>query len=468
MAGTRRLAITLLLAGSVLVANAQSGPAVLKLSFSHDLGPLNIDRIALGQGGLSPDPIWHSRVAEIRALHPALIRLFIQQYFDLMPEKGQYHFATLDRSVDDIVQAGAKPLMNIDFKPKALFPTIDDKIVDPTSYPEWDELIYRLVLHYKQRGLTGLYWEVANEPDIGERGGTPYQFTADNYPKYYQNTIEAVLRADPTAHVGGPALAGWKSPIFPALIAFCAKNHVRLDFVSWHIYNSSPKAIEDTIHGVDALLAPYPSLKTETILDEWNMALTVPPKDPSIQPAFVAETAWRMKEAGLTYSCYYHIRDYHVDVKDFTPFFSPQGAAAMALWWNRMPQYDGLFDFQNVIRPAYFSFILLSRLTGDRLPADSSSPAVHSFFTYDKFYGMYSLLFWNYSPNPVEVSLQAQDVPASMYATRRMLDAAAPSNDENVRLRPLDNVTLAPGSQPITVHLDPYGMEFWSIGEKRH
>ena len=71
------------------------------------------------------------------------------------------------------------------------------------------------------------------------------------------------------------------------------------------------------------LLAQHPSLHPETILDEWNMALTVPPKDVRIQPAFVAETAWRMKEAGLTYSCFYHIRDYHVERSQFLPFFSP-------------------------------------------------------------------------------------------------------------------------------------------------
>jgi hypothetical protein len=27
----------------------------------------------------------------------------------------------------------------------------------------------------------------------------------------------------------------------------------------------------------------------------------------------------------------------------------------MARWWNRMPQFDGLFDYQNNIRPAYFT-----------------------------------------------------------------------------------------------------------------
>lgn len=468
MKNMRRIAVCVIVAASVLAANAQSTSATLNLSFGHDLGPLEINRITLGQGGLSPDPMWHGRVAEVRALHPALIRLFVQQYYKLLPEKGHYNFKILDRSVDDIVRTGATPLMNIDFKPKLLFPVIDDRIVDPNSYPQWEALVSALVMHYKERGLTGLYWEVANEPDIGESGGTPYRFTADNYGNYYRHTVDAVLKADPTAHVGGPALANWKSPIFPALIAFCARNKVRLDFVSWHIYNSNPAAIEDTIHGVKALLAPYPSLHPETILDEWNMALTAPPTDPRIQPAFIAETAWRMKEAGLTYSCYYHIRDYRVDRNDFTPYFSPAGASSMALWWNRMPQYDGLFDFQNVIRPSYFGFLLLSRLTGDRLPADSSSPFVHAFLTYDKSYGIYSLLFWNYSADPVDVRIEAHDLPDTMYATRRTLDATAPSNDENARLRAIGNVTLTSGSTPIEVHLAPYAMEFWSIASKRH
>ena len=92
---------------------------------------------------------------------------------------------------------------------------------------------------------------------------------------------------------------------------------------------------------MNALLAKYPALHVETILDEWNMALTVPPQNPSIQPAFVVETAWRMKQSNLTYSCFYHIRDYHVDRYRFASFFSPGGASFMANWWNRMPQYSG-------------------------------------------------------------------------------------------------------------------------------
>jgi hypothetical protein len=200
-------------------------------------------------------------------------------------------------------------LLSIAFKPKLLFPVVDQDIVEPQDYAKWEALIYALVTHYKQRGLTGIYWEVANEPDIGEDGGCPYRFKPENYPRYYQRTVAAILRADPAAKVGGPALAGWKSPILPALLAFCTEQKVPLHFVSWHIYDSNPADIQDTIQGVKTLLEAYPTLKPETILDEWNMALTVPPKNPQIQPCFVAETAWRMKESGLDYSCYYHIRE---------------------------------------------------------------------------------------------------------------------------------------------------------------
>jgi xylan 1,4-beta-xylosidase len=453
----------LALAISATSAEAQTRSATLALDFAGDAGPMEMNHISLGQGGLSPDPMWHSRVAEIRALHPRLIRLFVQEYFNILPAPGHYHFDTLDQSVNDIIQAGAIPLIAITIKPKVLYPKVDQDVTDPTDYRQWEQLISTMVDHYKQKGLTSLYWEVGNEGDIGETGGSPNRFTPENYTRHYRHTIEAVLRVDPTAHVGGPAVAGWKSPIIPALIAYCDQQKVRLDFVSWHIYDSDPKAIEATIHGVKELLAEHPSLHPETILDEWNMALTAPPKDVRIQPAFVAETVWRMKEAGLTYSCFYHIRDYHVERSQFLPFFSPGGASFMASWWNRMPQYSGLFDYQNVMRPDYFTFELLARVTGERLHAESNDDAVHAFLAHDDEYKTYNLIFWNFSSQPANLKLDTRGLKESLVAHRRMLDAEASSQDENSRLRPLPDITLAPGEQSIEIELGPYGIESWAM-----
>jgi hypothetical protein len=459
----RQFLLALVTIGISTLALGQTRTATLTLDFGKSRGPMEMDHMALGQGGLSPDPIWDSRIAEIRALHPRLIRLFVQEYFDLLPAEGQYHFDTLDQSIDEIIRVGAIPLLSITIKPKILYPKIDQDVIDPNDYDKWQQLIAHMVKHYADKGLSGLYWEVGNEGDIGESGGSPYRFTPENYVRYYRHTIEAILRADPTAKVGGPAVANYKSEILPALIAFCDKEKVPLNFVSWHIYNSDPKAIERTIVAVKAMLAQHPALHVETILDEWNMALTVPPTDVRIQPAFVAETAWRMKEAGLTYSCFYHIRDYHVDRDRFAPFFSPGGASFMASWWNRMPQYSGLFDYQNVMRPAYFTFELMARVTGDRLEAISNDDSVHAFFAYDKAYETHNLLLWNFSNKPVKIRLNIKGLKEPLIVHRRLLDAEAASEDENARLRPMPDAQLKPGSQPSEIQLGPYGIQSWAV-----
>ena len=251
----------------------------VRADFGERLGPMRIERMSLGQGGLSAEPMWADRIPEIRALNPTLVRLFIQEYFDLLPERGKYHFDTLDRSVDTIRATGATPLMCICFKPRVLFPAIDQNVVLPNDWDEWERLITAMVAHYKERGVAGLHWEVANEPDIGEDGGCPYRFTPEAYVAYYRHTAGAVLAADSSARVGGPALASVRSPIFPALLGACAKEKLPLHFASWHIYSSDPRAVRGTVDFAKALIAKYPGLTPETILDEWNMDLMNPPSD---------------------------------------------------------------------------------------------------------------------------------------------------------------------------------------------
>ena len=452
---------------SSLVASAQN-TARVQVVLSQRLGPLHIDRMALGQGGLSDEPMWDNRVHEIRALKPALIRLFIQEYFDLLPAQGRFHFDTLDRSVDTILQAGAKPLMCICFKPRLLFPEINHAIVEPNDYAAWEELVVALVRHYRERHANIRYWEVANEPDLGEDGGCPYRFQPDSYVRYYQHTVAAVLRADPDARVGGPAVANVRSPILPALLDAASTNAsaTPLHFISWHIYSSDPKAVRGTINYAKNLLKEHPALHPETFLDEWNMDLTNPPLDPRFQPCYVAEVAWQMKDSGLDYSCYYHIRDWYVDFDRFERFMSPTGTAFMARWWNRMPQFDGLFDYQNRIRPAYFTFKLMSRLRGNQLRLTSDHAAVHGLAADDDQMRMQNLLLWNFSNTtvPVEISLTGQ---TEDLRTRHItLDAVSPNDDENARLRPEPFAKLPKlpeGKQTWHLQFEPYAVHYWSF-----
>lgn len=438
----RIVLLSLILAAAVPPAPAQSRPVAVTVRLDQGRGPMEMDRFALGQGGQSEEPIFASRIAEVRALRPRIIRLFVQEYFDVWPERGRYHWTTLDASVDMILKTGATPLMAIAIKPRLLYPKIDQDIVDPVSYDDWEQLIFEMVRHYKQRGSGIRYWEVSNEPDIGEDGGSPYRFTALNYPRYYEHTVRAILRADPEARVGGPALANPDSPILPALLDACERGKIPIHFVSWHIYSSDPLRIRGTIDRTRALLKKYPSLTLETFLNEWNMSLSDPVLDPRFQPCFVAETAWQMKEGGLDYACYYHIRDYHVRPDTFARFTSRSGVALMAKWWNQMSQFDGLFDFQDHVRPAYYTFRLLARLGGERLALESGDAAVHGFATDDTAFSRYNVMLWNFSKDPAAVRLEVSGVPEKLSGKRLVLDALHPTDDENTRLRPAGNLAL--------------------------
>ena len=248
----------------------------------------------------------------------------------------------------------------------------------------------------------------------------------------------------------------------PAFLSACEKEKLPAHFVSWHIYTSDPARVRGTIDYVRDLLQKHGGLKLQTVLDEWNMDLGNPPLDPRFQPCYVLETIWQMKEAGLDWSCYYHIRDYHVRHEQFAPFFSPSGAAFMTRWWNRMPQFDGLFDFQDTVRPAYFAFKLLARLTGDRLRLVSSGSHVHGFATHDDKYQIENVLLWNFSSSAVNVELTFENLPKDMLLKQLTLNAQSGNNDENIRLRPEPPGRLTKGTHILKAKLDPYAIKFWS------
>ncbi len=254
--------LSVFLVATVVVAHpahAQPREVSVKVSFGQQMGPHGdrshgarpggaLGRTDVGQPGRggsgAPAP-----------LDPAL-RAGV---FPPSARAGRTHFETLDRSVDTILKAGAKPLMCLCFKPKILFPTVDQDQVEPDDYGEWERLVSSLVKHYRNRGAGIRYWEVANEPDIGESGGCPYRFKPESYARYYRHTAEAILRADPEARVGGPALANVRSPIFPALLDACDDGQSPLHFVSWHIYSSDPGRVRGTISYAQELLKKHPS-----------------------------------------------------------------------------------------------------------------------------------------------------------------------------------------------------------------
>jgi hypothetical protein len=446
---------------SLPAATAAPETIQLVVDTSQTLGPIDLTRYALAQGGLSEQPMISDRVDQIAQLHPQTIRLFLQEYFDIYPAHHQYHWETLDRAIEAVLATGAKPIMSLCFKPRVLYLQIDDKIVEPTDYAEWEELVGQLIKHCNQDRKFGIqYWEVGAEGDIGESGGAPYKFTPQNYLSYYQHTASAIRRADPHAKVGGPSLASYRSPLADVLIDSAAQGQVPLDFVSWHFYTNDPRELWKSIDYMKAKLERYPQLsRVETILDEWNMSLENPILNPCFQPAFVLEATLGFYQRGLSRSSYYHIRDYFVDGATFSRFImSRPGVAFMTHWWNEMPQYDGLYDNQNRVRPAYYALKLLSLMKGERLAVTGTNSELKALAA--RAGQWTNVLVWNYplegTAKPYEVAVQFTSEQKGNVRVVR-LNAESPLNNlEQIR----NGELTALRSQPLRMRLGLYEI-YW-------
>lgn len=169
-----------------------------------------------------------------------------------------YDWKILDRIFDTYRETGVQPLVEIGFMPEVLstqpepyqhtFPNGSlwtGWAYPPKDYERWAELVFHWVRHcadrYGARAMENWYWEVWNEPDIGYWQGAP-----EEYFKLYDYAADAVKRALPSAHIGGPHSTGPASPKAAAFLSAFLEHVLRgknlatgktgspLDYVGFH------------------------------------------------------------------------------------------------------------------------------------------------------------------------------------------------------------------------------------------
>jgi xylan 1,4-beta-xylosidase len=184
--------------------------------------------------------------------------------------KPVYSWTIVDRIFDTFRAQGIKPLVEIGFMPEALsthpqpyrhnFPKgniFTGWAYPPKDYAKWGELVFQFVRHLKERygeaEVKTWLWEPWNEPDIEYWKGT-----REEYFQLYDYSVDAVLRALPEAHVGGPDSTGPSYPqaaeFLRAFLEHCAhgRNYAkggtgaRLEFIAFHP-KGSPKWMGDHV-----------------------------------------------------------------------------------------------------------------------------------------------------------------------------------------------------------------------------
>ncbi len=211
----------------------------------------------------------------------------------------RHDWTRLDAVLDVILQAGMRPIIECDFMPDALS---EGEIVRnygggainlPKDFGKWKELVRRLVLHcerrYGQEEVRKWYFEVWNEPDVGEYwiGARP-SVTYDKivlFFKLYDYFAAGAKEADPQVRIGGPALGGCNIDYRFAryFLIHCVrgenfatgkKEGAPIDFISWHAYGDLDYILNVNENYRKIIEQETPSLSDrERHLNEWGQSL---------------------------------------------------------------------------------------------------------------------------------------------------------------------------------------------------
>ncbi len=246
--------------------------------------PLSKERIAIYNSGLVPGDRYARDLSHIASVGAESLRIDLGWGAEWMPWNREvverdpdgslrFDFSETDLIAKLLASVGTRPYWSYCYVPKAARGHEDDWRT--MTHPEvWVETVRAYAAGCGERDVTIGYHEIYNEPDLrDERTGEAvfYAGQLEDYLELYRKAAPAVRAADPSARVGGPALAvtavheSW-------LRAFCrmvSEERLPLDFLSFHLYGHFN--LDNTLRTVREVLADFPLLRhVELHLNEYN------------------------------------------------------------------------------------------------------------------------------------------------------------------------------------------------------
>jgi len=194
---------------------------------------------------------------------------------------ASYQWSDSDNKIDSIINFGFTPFFRLGISwpnnsSVPLFPPIDPSL---NTFSGFASICLHTVKHYTDGWDNGRfynipYWEIWNEPDLGQKFWLGTHATPFNFFRMYSDVADSIKTFNAQLKVGGPGIA-YGSMFFSkkqyreAFMEYCSANSLPLDFYSWHLYDvKNPyalKAYGDTIRN---LLDQNGFFNTESIITE--------------------------------------------------------------------------------------------------------------------------------------------------------------------------------------------------------
>ena len=390
-----------------LIGRASGTPANLVVDYNSNLGPISPLWQALAQGGEEQTDMLGPTVDSIKTLSPKYIRL--DHLYDLYgvvsrtPDgRINYDFTRLDRTVDYILQMGALPFLSLSYMPPDL--STGDIVEKPRSWQEWNNLVKATVEHYSgksagQKNLTGVYYEVWNEPDLFGR----WHVTSDkNYLELYYHSVKGATAAQNVNafKIGGPVTTGMYPNWMKALLDYSQKNNLRLDFLSYHRYGRDVSVFFQDWQDLQTVLGLYPDYNNiEIIVSEWGSDPENSPDHDTVFDAAHTVAAIRQLADRVKWAFSFEIKD------------GPADREYWGRWGILTHEKYGLNK-----KPKYHALKFLNNLVGDRVKIEGEGSWVTALGT--KKQDKLKLILVNYdrySAHKEEVPLTINNVPNASY-----------------------------------------------------
>jgi xylan 1,4-beta-xylosidase len=371
-------------------------------------------------------------------------------------DKPVYTFSYVDKVFDAILDAGARPFVELGFMPRELATQTETLFwwkahcSPPKDMGRWVELVTTAVEHWIERyGLDEVVqwrFEVWNEPNLVPHFWTG---TRTQYFELYEATARAIKDIDPRLKVGGPSTSvfvpddryagetedraaevataeapdpdalDWKPVWIHEFIDWCARRDVPMDFLSTHLYPTDfafdsqgngrgiqrhVDATAEDLEVMRTIIAASPFPDAELHITEWSSSPSS--RDTMHDTVFAATYITRafLRGAALADSISYWT---------FTDVFE-EGGAGIGPFHGGF----GLVNEQGIHKPTFHAMSMLARL-GDQLLL--STP--HGVITRASGSGALAALFFNY---PDEMGTTALGSRITYEATRA-LAAKGPS-----------------------------------------
>lgn len=338
------------------LAGASGEEANLTVDATVSYGPVTRPWNNLAQGGEFSDWNLQPIQGKVAALNPQYIRVdHIYSFYDVVQLNGDqltYNFTKLDTVIDGILATGAKPYISLSYMP---VPISEDGTITgkPKKWEYWQDVVRATIHHYSvEKGINDVMYEVWNEPDLFGGWKT---YGENNYLTLYTyaDRGRAQVQGSRPYKFGGPAVTAFYRNWFTGLVEHAQNNNLRLDFFSWHRYNTDVERFRKDFAEATQLRATYPNMANlEFHITEYGHdSENDPGYDTNFGAAHTAATSIEMI-GEIDRAFVFEIED----GKD------PNGQERWGRW--------GLLthrDFGNNIKPRYLALRLMNRIQGERI-----------------------------------------------------------------------------------------------------